>query len=870
MYGNNKKRILVIGMIFILSIVMIFSHRIDTLAADTGTVTATSLYVRKGAGTNYDIVTSGGSKVSLVKGTKVTISKKVNNWYYISATFNKKTIKGYVLGDYIKLSTSTSSSNTNKDAIAASTTADLKIPGKVTATKLNVRKTASSTGTQLTVDKVKVSLSKNTKVTILKETTTKNQKWYYVSFKFNGATKKGYVLSDYIALTLSSSVKATVNSSSTVKIRTGAGDKKSYLKDANKKIVTLKSGKAITITKEVTAGGKKWFYVSFTYDGNKLKGYIEASKVLYKVTATTTDSGSSSSDGNSDNSSNGSQGNGSGSSGSNTNSNIVIGSDKVSVEGKVTGTNALNVRIGAGTSNDKLVFNNKTITLSSGTKVNVYEEHKVGSVTWYLVTFSYNGVTLAGYVSGDYIILDNASGSGENGNTDNNENPGENNNSGDNDNSNGSGSVVSDEEFEAKLTKEGFPESYKVLLRQLHKQYPYWEFKAYNTGLDWNTVITKESKVGVNLITNSKNIGWKSLETGAYNWKTDKFVAYDGSTWVTASKAAIEYYMDPRNFLTANKIFQFEALSYQSDYQTQKGVESILLNTPLYNTSYAYTDSDTGEEKNYTYSDTFIKAAEYSGVSPFHLATRVKQEVVTSKATLSSSVTGTVSGYEGYYNFYNIGATHSTVAGGAVANGLNYAKNGSSNATTNGTYLIPWDNQFDAIVGGAKFIGSSYIDRGQNTIYLQKFNVTPTSTYSHQYMANVEAASAEATKTYTAYSSMTDTPIVFMIPIYNNMPTSACPVPADVLNPNNWLSNLSIDGYSLTPTFDLSKDQVYNLIVDNSVSTITVSATAVSKKATVSGAGTISLNVGQNTVTVQVTAENGDIRQYIINVVREN
>ena len=79
----------------------------------------------------------------------------------------------------------------------------------------------------------------------------------------------------------------------------------------------------------------------------------------------------------------------------------------------------------------------------------------------------------------------------------------------------------------------------------------------------------------------------------------------------------------------------------------------------------------------------------------------------------------------GYYNFYNIGAYNSTAAGGAIANGLKYAKNGSTNATLNSNSLIPWTNRYRAIVGGAYIIGNSYISKGQNTIYLQKFNVTP-------------------------------------------------------------------------------------------------------------------------------------------------
>ena len=298
--------------------------------------------------------------------------------------------------------------------------------------------------------------------------------------------------------------------------------------------------------------------------------------------------------------------------------------------------------------------------------------------------------------------------------------------------------VVTDNmDFEAKLEAEGFPESYKDRLRMLHVQYPNWEFKAYQTGLDWSTVLEAECVPGKNLLPNSKSVEWKSFESGAYNWKTDTFIVFDGSTWVTASDAAVAYYMDPRNFLTANGIFQFELLKYQSTYQNLSGIENILKGTAMYNSYYNYTD-DSGEQQSISYAQTFIKAAEYSGVSPYHLASRVKQEVVTGPTTLSGSVSGTYSGYEGLYNFYNIGANDSA-GGGAIANGLRFARNGSTNATSNLLYMIPWTSPFRSIVGGSYFIGGSYINRGQDTVYLQKFNVTPISTYYHQYMTNVEA-----------------------------------------------------------------------------------------------------------------------------------
>lgn len=131
-------------------------------------------------------------------------------------------------------------------------------------------------------------------------------------------------------------------------------------------------------------------------------------------------------------------------------------------------------------------------------------------------------------------------------------------------------------------------------------------------------------------------------------------------------------------------------------------------------------------------------------------------------------MTGTNSTYPNIFNFYNIGATSSS---NPVLNGLKWASTGT-------TYLRPWNDRYRSIVGGASYIGSSYINKGQNTGYLQKFNMTANSTYDHQYMTNVEAAYSEAIKTKKAYAdTMNSTAILFSIPVFENMPANACAAP---------------------------------------------------------------------------------------------
>jgi len=80
--------------------------------------------------------------------------------------------------------------------------------------------------------------------------------------------------------------------------------------------------------------------------------------------------------------------------------------------------------------------------------------------------------------------------------------------------------------------------------------------------------------------------------------------------------------------------------------------------------------------------------------------------------------------------------------------------------------------------GGAIWIGSSYINIGQNTIYLQKFDVNDdrsNNLFSHQYMTNILAPYSESKSIYNGYkkSGLLETKMNFIIPVYNNMPNLA-------------------------------------------------------------------------------------------------
>ena len=306
------------------------------------------------------------------------------------------------------------------------------------------------------------------------------------------------------------------------------------------------------------------------------------------------------------------------------------------------------------------------------------------------------------------------------------------------------------------------------ICKNLAKKHPNWKFTALYTNLDWNYVIDQENVFGKNLVPKNYSDSWKNTTPGQYNVEVD-------AGWVDSSKQAVEYCMDPRNFLNEVRIFQFEALSFDSHTNNLNSIEKILYGTEFYQRQVSYLDSSgNNHTMNATYADLILKAGKTSLVSPYHLASRIKQEV--GPFLSHASISGTVDGFKGLYNFYNIGATSSSEPMGAIKNGLQYAKDGKgASQATKDKYFIPWNNKEKAITGGGIFIGSSYINVGQDTIYLQKFDVVDYKNdglFWHQYMTNVLAPYSEAKSIYNGYqkSGLLEIPMTFIIPVFNNMP----------------------------------------------------------------------------------------------------
>lgn len=321
---------------------------------------------------------------------------------------------------------------------------------------------------------------------------------------------------------------------------------------------------------------------------------------------------------------------------------------------------------------------------------------------------------------------------------------------------------------------EQFPASYQPALKALKEQHPNWIFVPMNTGLDWNTVIANE-------LTGGKSLVHKSFP------EYTKEGAYDDGNWYYASEEILELYMDPRNSLHEDAIFQFEQLTYNETYHTEAALEQFLSNTFMKGDKNA-----PGTVMTYSHIIWAIGREKGREVSPFHLASRIYQEQGQGTSAL---ISGTYPGYEGYYNYFNVGATGNTTEE-VIVNGLKYAKDRN------------WNNAYYSILGGADIISANYIRKGQDTLYLQKYNVNPNGSYAlytHQYMQNISAPTSEAKTIRNLYKNANalDSPFVFKIPVYENMPETACAMPGASTNvvlqiPAGYDTTVYLDGVAYT------------------------------------------------------------------------
>lgn len=467
----------------------------------------------------------------------------------------------------------------------------------------------------------------------------------------------------------------------------------------------------------------------------------------------------------------------------------------------------VNIRKDAGVNSDSLLKVSQAYLKVSGSKKDIKSTKNPNTKSvyiWYAVSYTSAGATVSGYIREDYITVK---------------------------------SYTLDSSFSKKLTD--FPESYHNDLILLHAIFPNWTFTADKVKESFLQSVSREDMLFYKLVQSSYN-SWRSMRKGCYDWTEKKFVETDSGGWYGASREVIAYYMDPRNFLNPNDVYQFLSQSFNAKTQTVTGIEEIVGGTFLDAKISDKNDEFYGKR----YAEVIYSAAKKSGVNAYVLASTIIQEHGSGGSTLSKGVS-----YKSktVYNFFNYGASGST-SSQVLENGKKYA------------YDQKWFTPTESIVGGAIKYGSGYIAAGQDTYFYKNFNVLDFENIWHQYAQNVADSLNSSKILKSAYVEDRDLALNFRIPVYTSISSSVSALPDKNSKLNNYyFTDINVTG--LTPSFNK-----YTYEYALSVNGDTTVNLKLPDGASFTGNSSVSLKKGNNEVSLTVKSQTGYKNTYLINV----
>lgn len=299
----------------------------------------------------------------------------------------------------------------------------------------------------------------------------------------------------------------------------------------------------------------------------------------------------------------------------------------------------------------------------------------------------------------------------------------------------------------------------KSEIRRLQSQNPNYTFHVYYTGIDWTEAITMEyqghgsSPKNLFQLKNNYKGKWYCPICGEKTYDTG---------WYCASIDAIAYMMDPRNSLDGTSVYQFKSL--ETPDASAENIQTVI--NSKYST-YSYINNPTAI-------NAIVNASATYNFNGYSILAKIVNEQGKGTSPLATGK-GHKGQYAGYYNFFNVGA-YGNGTDTVLINGLKYAQNKG------------WNSIEKSIMGGSEYYKSSYIGRGQNTLYYQRFNVVhENSLFSHQYQQDIMGAqtSAQLMKNYyTTTNTLGTVNHTFVIPLYENMPKTAAARPSTTENPD--------------------------------------------------------------------------------------
>ncbi|WP_077318447.1 SH3 domain-containing protein [Virgibacillus proomii] len=232
-------------------------------------------------------------------------------------------------------------------------------------------------------------------------------------------------------------------------------------------------------------------------------------------------------------------------------------------------------------------------------------------------------------------------------------------------------------------------------------------------------------------------------------------IEFQGAGWVDASKNDVLYYLNPNNFIN-DTILRFQFL----DLSKTSNASVTLLNNYLKGKGIL-------EGKG----QAFIDASRTHGISDIYLLSHALLETGNGRSDLANGIEvgknkngnlvlvtsknrKELTQIKTTYNMYGYGA----VDGDALKGGAFTA------------YREGWFTPEKAIIGGAKFIGNSYVKSGQNTLYKMRWNPSAmvAGKPSHQYATDVGWAVKQVYTMYNLYKDLGIINVRLDVPSYSS------------------------------------------------------------------------------------------------------
>ena len=297
----------------------------------------------------------------------------------------------------------------------------------------------------------------------------------------------------------------------------------------------------------------------------------------------------------------------------------------------------------------------------------------------------------------------------------------------------------------------------KNLIQKLQSQHGNYSFQVYYTGIDWTEAVTMEYQ--------GHGSSPKNLFSAKDNYKGKWYCPICGDKkydtgWYCASIDAIKYMMDPRNSLDEGSVFQFKNL--ETADVSSGNIQAIINNKY---SKYSYIN-------NYEAINAIVEASAIYNFNGYSILAKIINEQGAGNSPLIKGA-GYNGQYPGVYNFFNVGA-YGNSKDEVILKGLKYAKNKG------------WNSVRTSILGGSEYYKTQFIGKGQNTLHYQRFNVVyENALFSHQYQQDIMGAetSGRLLKSYYVTSNTINSlRHTFIIPLYENMPATACGRPSTTEN----------------------------------------------------------------------------------------